>query len=278
MKLSVAIAGEEALDSAFVVWRGFENSMKRAAEYGYDGVELALKNAAEIQPGWLKLLLEKYHLEVSCISTGQVFADTGLYFTDPDQERRKAVVKVFEELIYLAADFGGMINLGRVRGRIEPGETREQAGRRFYDTMEPVARIAERCGVTLVIEPVNRYEINFINSLDEGAKLLQGFSGRAAGLSLGLMPDVFHMNIEDDHIGSSLIRNREYIKYIHLADSNRLAPGWGHLDFQEIFDALHRISYNGWGAVEILPKPDPDSAAKQAAEFLRSYIHRGLQG
>lgn len=270
MKLSVAIAGEEALESAFVVWRGFEASMKRAAEYGYDGVELALKHAKEIEPDRLKQLLERYQLEVSCISTGQVFADTGLYFTDPDIENRKAVVRVFEDLIYLAADFGGMVNLGRVRGRVEPGETMEQTRQRFFETLEPVARTAKQCGVELVIEPVNRYEINFVNSLDEGAELLKGFSVDC----VGLMPDVFHMNIEDDHIGESLIRNRDYVRYIHLADTNRLAPGWGHMNFQEIFDALHTIGYQGWGSVEILPKPDADQAAKQAVEYLRKYIHR----
>ena len=268
MKLSVAIAGEEALDSAFVVWRGFESSMRRAAEYGYDGVELALKHADEIQPERLRALLEQYHLEVSCISTGQVFADTGLYFTDPDPERRKEVARVFEGLIALAADFGGMVNLGRVRGRIEAGETEEQTRERFFETLRPVARLAGSCGVTLLIEPVNRYEINFINSVDEGAELLEAFGMDG----VGLMPDVYHMNIEDDHIGKSLIRNSKYVNYIHLADSNRLAPGWGHLDFKEVFEALHEIHYGGWGSVEILPKPDPDQAARQAVDYLRSYV------
>ena len=270
MKLAVAIAGDEALDSAFVVWRGFERSIEKAAKLGYDGVELALKHGDEIRPERLRELLQKYGLEVSCISTGQVFADRGLYFTDTDPARRRELTHTFEGLIRLAAEFGGMVNLGRVRGRMEPGEDPERTKERFYQTLKPVAEYAAGCGVTLVIEPVNRYEINFINRVDEGAALLDEF--RLEGV--GLMPDVFHMNIEDDRIGDSLIRNRRYVKYIHLADSNRLAPGWGHLDFQEVFHALREIRYDGWAAVEILPKPEPDRAAEQAVEYLRQYMGR----
>lgn len=270
MKLAVAIAGEKALDSAFVVWRGFERSIKKAAELGYDGVELALKHGEEIQPERLRELLKKYGLEISCISTGQVFADRGLYFTDPDPERRRELTHTFEGLIRLAAEFGGMVNLGRVRGRIEPGEDPRQTKIRFIQAFRPVAEYAAGCGVTLVIEPVNRYEINFINSVDDGAALLEEFQLDG----VGLMPDVFHMNIEDDRIGDSLVRNRKYVKYVHLADSNRLAPGWGHLDFQEIFYALREIRYDGWATVEILPNPEPDRAAKQAVDYLRQYVGR----
>ena len=58
MKLAVAIAGENALPSAFVVWRGFEESIRKAAEYGYHGVELALKTAEDVNPDQLSKWLE----------------------------------------------------------------------------------------------------------------------------------------------------------------------------------------------------------------------------
>ena len=83
-----------------------------------------------------------------------------------------------------------------------------------------------------------------------------------------LMPDVFHMNIEDRTIGPELARHIEYIQYIHFADSNRLAPGQGHLDFPRILRHLAHAQYEGWVSVEILPRPDPDTAARQSAEFL----------
>ena len=72
MKLSVAVAGKDAPPSAFVVWRGFEESIAKASDLGYHGVELALKTSDEIDPDHLNTWLSKHDLEVSCISTGQV--------------------------------------------------------------------------------------------------------------------------------------------------------------------------------------------------------------
>ena len=80
------------------------------------------------------------------------------------------------------------------------------------------------------------------------------------------------MNIEDNRIGGSLIRNRDWVRYVHLADSNRLAPGRGHLDFGEVLDALGTIDYDGWVSVEILPDDDPDAMARQAIRYMRPRI------
>jgi sugar phosphate isomerase/epimerase len=264
MKLSVAVAAENAPSTAFVVWRGFAASLPKAAQFGYDGIELALKSAAEINPSQLAKLLDRWDLEVSCISTGQVFAALGLYFTHSDPVIRDRVLEVLRGLIILARDFGRMINIGRVRGFVANGQTRKAAEGLFLDMVSRLADIAEPLGVTIVIEPVNRYETNFLNNLDEGRALLDKL-GRP---NIGLMPDLFHMNIEDDRIEASLLRNAPLLKYLHLADSNRLAPGWGHLDFDQIFQVLQEVRFNGWAAVEILPKPDGDTAARRAAEFI----------
>lgn len=264
MRLAVAIASHDALPSAFVVWRGFADSIRKASEYGYHGVELALKTADDIDPAALRRLLDKYQMEVSCISTGQVFAALGLYFTHPDAAVRSRTVDVYGGLIRLARDFGRMVNIGRARGFIADGQDRAEVERLFIETAEQIGAIAEECGVTVVFEPVNRYEINFINNLDQGAELLS----RLRCNNVGLMPDVFHMNIEDDRIGKSLIRNARWIRYIHLADSNRLAPGQGHLNFDEVFDALRAAKFDGWASIEILPSPDPDTAAATAAKFI----------
>ena len=270
MKLSVAISGSNAAPSAFVVWRGFEESIRKAAEYVYHGVELALKTADDLDQVNLSKWLSRSNLEVSCISTGQVFATLGLYFTHPDKAVREKVVDVFEGIIKLSKDFGKLVNVGRSRGFISEGQSYEEAENLFIDTTERICDIAGNNGVTIILEPVNRYEINFINNLDEGAALLS----KLRSSNVGLMPDVFHMNIEDDSIKGSLVRNASLVKYIHFADSNRLAPGQGHLDFDDIFMGLKEIRFNGWASIEILPKPDPDTAARQAAEFILPRINK----
>ncbi|NLF40998.1 sugar phosphate isomerase/epimerase [bacterium] len=269
MDLSIAIADAGAPPNAFVVWRGFDDSIRKAAACGYRGVELALKTAGDVDAEKLARLLDLEHLAVSAISTGQVFACLGLCFTHPDHAVRGRAVQVFEELIALAGRFGRTVNIGRARGGIADGQTRAQAEGNFVECMRRLCDCAAPRGVTLVIEPVNRYEINFINTVDEGAALLAA----VARPNAGLMPDVFHMNIEDARIGDTLVRHAPLVKYLHLADSNRLAPGRGHLDFEAVFAALKAARYNGWAAVEILPTPDPDTAAREATAFLAPLLH-----
>ncbi|NLD73090.1 MAG: sugar phosphate isomerase/epimerase, partial [Chloroflexi bacterium] len=62
------------------------------------------------------------------------------------------------------------------------------------------------------------------------------------------------------------------VGYVHFADSNRLAPGQGHLDFPAILAVLGEIGYDGWVTAEILPHPDPDAAARAAIDYLRTLI------
>lgn len=269
MKLSVAIADTNALPSAFVVFRGIEESIKKAAQLGYDGVELALKHAGEVDRSLLSKWLSQSAIEVSCISTGQVFADLGLMFTDSDRQKRTQLRDIFTDLIDLAADFGQMVNIGRVRGRIG-SLGKKQAEELFTDMARELCSYAAAKNVTLVLEPVNRYEIDFINNVEQGVELMK----KVDMPNMKLMPDVFHMNIEDKTISNELAKNIDYIAYIHLADSNRMAPGWGHTDFDDIFTKLKQVKYNGWVSVEILPRPEPDTAARQAAEYLRPLIDK----
>lgn len=268
MRVAVTVADENAKETAFAVWRGFEASVRKASEYGYDGVELALKRADDIDSEKLREWLSKYQIEVSCISTGQVFSDLGLYFTHPDSEKREEAIDVFLGLIDLAGEFGGLINAGRARGFVAPGQSREEAEELFIDTMRVLCDKAAEKKVKILIEPINRYESNFINSLDEGAALLE----KVERDNCGLHADVFHMNIEDDNIGESLRRNGKWIRYIHFADSNRLAPGLGHLDFDEIMDGLKAIGYDDWVGLEILPGNDPERMAGRAINFIKPRV------
>ena len=264
MKLGVAIASDNALASAFVVMRGLEKSIKKAHEFGYDGVELALKDPHEITSQELGKILKENSMSVSAISSGQVFAARGLMFTDENKENRELLYKDFCGFIDLASDFGQLVNIGRVRGFIK-GRDKALCENLFIDMASKLSDYAAERGVKLILEPVNRYEIDYINNTDECVELVK----KVNKPNFTMMPDVFHMNIEDAHIGEALIRNREYVEYVHLADSNRHAPGDGHLDFDDIFSALGKIGYNGWTTVECLPYPEPEEAARRAVTFLR---------
>ena len=128
MKIGIAVASREALPSAFVVFRDdLCNCVSRAAELGFDGVELALLRAEEVDVTRMKERLSATSLEIPCISSGQVFAADHLYFTHPDASIRSAAVDRIIGMIQLAAEFGARVNTGRVRGIIHEGETVETA-------------------------------------------------------------------------------------------------------------------------------------------------------
>jgi sugar phosphate isomerase/epimerase len=80
------------------------------------------------------------------------------------------------------------------------------------------------------------------------------------------------MNIEDVDFGGVLQEYRDVLGYIHFADSNRLAPGRGHIDFAPVFNALNDLEYDGWIGVEVLPQPTPEEAARQSIEFIRKDV------
>jgi len=270
MRLSVAIADQHAPPSAFVVWRGFESSLAKAAALGYHGVELALRRAADVDTDLLADLLDRHALEISAISTGQVWACDGLCLVHSDAAVRQRAVATLLDLIRLAARFGKRVNIGRVRGQVSEVGSRAEAEQLLVEAMRQLANTAEPRGVELVLEPVNRYEVDFLHTLDEAVDVLQ----RVERPNVGLMADVFHMNIEEAHIGDALARHGRWLRYVHLADSNRRAPGWGHLDFDEVFDALGTARFDGWVAAEILPLPAADAAARQAAKVLLPRIEQ----
>ena len=160
-----------------------------------------------------------------------------------------------------------MVNIGRVRGPYFPTISRPEAEDNFLRSLEKLSDLGRTLGVTLILEPVNRYEIDFINSCAEGVEILN----RLGRENVKLMPDIFHMNIEDPSIEGSLCKYIDHIAYIHFADSNRHAPGRGHLDFLSIFNTLTALDYKGFATVEILPYPEPDIAAREAIQYLRKY-------
>jgi sugar phosphate isomerase/epimerase len=269
MKLGIAIAPKEALPSAFVVFRDdIEISIKKAHAMGYDGVELALLDASQIDLAMVDPLLKEYDLEIPMISSGQVFAQGGLCFTSSDKDVRDQAISRIKGLIDLAEHFGAIVNIGRVRGPIAPDDTYIEAEKRFLDCLDTVAAYAEPKGILIAVEPVNRYEINFINSVDEAYQIVQKLDRP----NVKIQPDTFHMNIEDQCIEAALVECFDRIAYIHVADSNRWAPGNGHLNFPNIINVLRSVGYEGYLTAEILAYPTPDEAAQMAATYLRALL------
>jgi sugar phosphate isomerase/epimerase len=129
--------------------------------------------------------------------------------------------------------------------------------------------------VDLSLECWNRYGTYMLNRLEEGARMW-----RDTGLSNGgIMADTFHMNIEERSISGSILAHADLLNHVHLSDSNRLAPGLGHLDFAEVLQALVEVGYERSLAFELIPSlpsvldetppPSFDDVAGQAVDHMK---------
>lgn len=241
--------------------------LRVAAEVGFSQVELSLRSVEDVHGEPLAAMLRKHSLSLVAIATGQSCIHDSLCLCDSRSEVREATVKRLKSIIQLASRFNAAVIIGGIRGRLS-GTAAEQDQQRavIVEAIRECARFAVARDVTLLIEPINRYETNFINSSVEGLALLDEIGES----SVKLLLDTFHMNIEDANITTALQEVGDRLGYVHVADSNRQAPGRGHIDFSSVLQTLAEIGYVGCVTAEILPIPDDVSAAQQAAGLLTS--------
>ena len=130
--------------------------------------------------------------------------------------------------------------------------------------LKELAPVAAAAGVPIFLEPLNRYEAHLVNRLEQGVAF-----GDAVGPEVAIMADFFHMNIEEADIAASIRAAGSRVVYVHVADSNRLQPGRGHLDFRPGFAALKEIGYDGYLGIECRLDGPPEQVIPETAILLR---------
>ena len=264
MKKSIVVSIQPTKFSALAFKEDFEESIKKVADLGFDGVELAVRNPKDLKVDNIINIIKENNLEVPAIGTGQAYGEEGLSFSDPDETIRRMAVERINNQIIFASNFDAQVIIGLIRGKIEESISKTEAEKWTIDCLRKCTEFAKEYNIGLTLEPVNRYESNFINTLNEGIEFIK----RVGASNLGLLADTFHMNIEEVSIYGSICQAKDYITHVHFADSNRWAPGCGHIDFKKVIETLKKINYQGYISAEILPLPDPDSCARLTAEHL----------
>lgn len=276
MKAGVVICGPDVVHGPLALLSGtFEQKVAKAAALGYDGIELMVRDPASLDWPQVAAVLRHVGLAVPQIVTGELFGADGLCLVTPDDAVAGPALARTKAVIDLAAFLGAYVNIGRLRGRLdwlarrpEIGDDRDKAWAFAMDRLAIVARYAAGKGVKIALEPINRYETDFIHTVADGVRVIQDVGAD----NLGLMLDLFHMNIEEPSIEDSLRRAGNRVWHIHIADSGRRYPGSGHIPFEPIFATLREMGYTGYISAELLPQPDPDVAAAKTIEFLRRHI------
>ena len=264
-KLSIVLSTHATQFDAVAYKGDFESNIAKISNWGYDGVELAIRDPNLINVDALEAILANQGIKVPAIGTGQAWGEEHLSLTNPDPSVRDKAISRIKSHISLAQRLKSLVIIGLIRGMTPPGQTKLQSMRFLEECLRDCAKDASDHGIRLAVEPLNRYETDLILNVDEGLELVH----RIDSPNLGLLLDTFHMNIEEKSIEQCIRRSGDSIFHFHVADSNRCYPGGGHLDFKSLLEALKSTGYQGWISGEFMPIPDPDTAAQRSMTYLK---------
>ena len=269
LRFGVSLSPNQSVFGPLLFAGDLEKGMRKAAENGFDLVEISLRDPSNIDSKALEQMLSTNSLELGAIATGQSCLHDAMCLGSADEAKVRAAVHRLKSHINLASKFGSAVIIGGIRGKFTGSES-EMAEQytRAVQAVRACAEYAEKEGVQLLIEPVNRYETNFINTAEEGLAFIE----ETGHPELKLLLDTFHMNIEEADILKTLQQYKDRIGYLHFADSNRQAPGFGHISFRRILSTLLALNFSGIITAEILPLPDDEKAIQQAGSFFASLV------
>jgi len=214
-------------------------------------------------------LSRRYSLPITTLGTGMAAAMDGLTFTDAEAEVRYQAVERVKAHITLAARLGSAVTIGVLNGNLgnhfgQAAKSRES----HLACLKECCHAADDAGVPLLLEPLNRYECDWFNTTADALSVIE----QLGVTNLKYLADTYHMNMEEVDIAASIRHAGNSLGYVHLVDSNRWAPGQGHLPFGEILNALTDIGYDGYLSFECFPEPDAESAIKNSLKYVKKLL------
>lgn len=254
--------------------------IRRVAKIGFDGIEL-VGEPKLYKPGYVKNLLEDHGLKV-CSICGMFPGpdeDDLRAACHPDPSERQKALDYIKSCIDLAVEVGArsVLVVPSLVGQPVFFKSKEEDLEVSKEVMAKAAEYAKENGILLTLEPINRYEVSLINSLDEAIRYCRDIDNEF----FRTMGDTFHMQIEEpDGIPNAIRRaGRYWFQHLHVADNTRRAPGMGTMPWREIIRALYDIGYEGAISCEPLPKgasPYDARTGKIPAEKLDKELEKGL--
>ena len=239
------------------------------AAYGYEGIEFGGNGLGERQDEIVKAT-ENHPVKASTICAGYPGC-----LLDSDPEQRKLAIAGIRSLLKVGAAISavGLIMVPvfgapRISDLSPYKTTTELETELLVEILKDLGGYAEEVGSIVLLEPLNRYETHFIRGLNDGVEICK----RVGSPNVAIMADFFHMSLEERNIPESIEAAGEYIRHVHLADSTRELPGYGHTDFDAGFAALKRIGYRDYMALECaIPGPGEVELPKSAT-YMKQWL------
>ena len=241
----------------------FCENLRLAAQYGYQAIEIHTPDVSLLDINGLLRTMKETHMEIATLGTGPIFGRYGLHLCDEDPYRQNLLFEKVQPFIDAAAALSSRVTIGSIKGNLQSDRNRIEGMSMLGRSIHRLDQYAEEKGIILLLEATNRYENNVLNTARD---LRQFIENNHLTHTLALM-DVFHMNIEEADLLTSLDTIQPVLGHIHIADNNRMYPGAGCFPFSPFIEKLRIIGYDGFLSLECLPLPDSETAAVQAARF-----------
>jgi len=212
---------------------------------GFDGLEIFL-NHPESLP--MEKIKEKMN-ETGMGCTLSVGLGKEQNLISPDRGARDAGVAFLKEAVDVACELGTDVVSGVIYaawGEFTGKMRTEDEWNYSKECLLKVAEHAKGKGVVLALEPVNRFETYFLNTIEDTRKMVEEINHP----NVGIHADTFHMNIEEESFYGAIKMAGEHLCHVHLCENNRGIPGTGHIPWDDVFRALRELNYDRWAVVE----------------------------
>jgi len=246
----------------------FLTCIDQAAKLGFDGIELHVRSPYAQDYKQLKDRADRKGIKITTIGTGMACHYDGHYLTNPDAVARRKAIQVLKDFVVAAKDCGHAgVMFGLMKGPLPEINQREMYKNILYEALLPVVDVCEKEDCDITLEAVNRFQAAYLWSTAETLDFVERFQSKHVTIHL----DSFHMNIEDKSFRDSILSCGQRLGHFHFSDSDRCYPGHGHIDFQEIMQALYDVGYlgNGVGAYEYDSIPDSMTSARLGLENIK---------
>lgn len=225
---------------------------------GYDIIEIAVEDTAIID--WNKIKEIARDLDLKITISGAFGTERDISSTEP--EYRKLGKEYIVDCLKIAADvgspiFGGPVYSAVGKTRLVSDEQKKQERDWCVETLKETSKIAADLGVVLGLEPLNRFETDMVNTVDQALSLVQ----EVGHTSLQIVMDTFHANIEEKDIPDAIRKiGKDLLCHVQGNESDRGTPGTAHLEWEGIRDALQEIGYEGAVVIETFGQPSKELA------------------
>lgn len=239
---------------------------------GFDGIELLGQGDFRFR----ERLPELQQARAAGVVLPSVCVQMDHFIGDFDAERRRDAIQNMKSLLSVIAEVGGYgavtpASYGMFSRRLPPfvpPRSEEDDRAVLIEGLRALGEHAANEGVLVLLEPLNRYEDHMINTLAQAIDLCS-----AVDLpSVRVMGDIYHMNIEERELPTAIEQARDYLRHVHVSDSNRHEPGAGHTDFLSVFRALKRINFGGFMCIECRLSGDAETTLTASARYMRSLL------